>query len=90
MKEELPKGTRVLFHDLSPHTTEQDLQDLIAQRTGIVIPLDRISIRPHSTRNSSAISLDWTHVVELLAWALGEDSLHGLPIRIIKPESKAA
>ena len=90
MKRTLPKGTWVVFHDLDLKTTDQDLQHLIAARTGVTIPLERISVATRYYDKNATVSLEWCHVADILAWALGEDSLHGKPINIVKPESRAA
>jgi hypothetical protein len=70
----LPPGTRVLFHGVDPETTEEEFQQLILARTGLEISLDRISIRERPGMS------------DLLAWALSEDTLHGRPVCIARPQ----
>jgi hypothetical protein len=86
---QLPPGTRILFHGVDPETTEQEFQELILARTGVNVSLDRISIRerPGMADWNAAISLGWEDVSDLLTWALSEDTLHGRPICIARPQA---
>ena len=83
----LPEGTRLLFRNLSKNVTEQDLQNLIVQCTGQLIPLDQISVvaRESGNRNKAAISLTAIDVAEIMQWALSEGSLYGEKIKIHRP-----
>lgn len=79
----LPQGTWVPFHNLDPATTVEDIQNLICNRTGIVVPLTSIVIKPFSPRSSGAIvALGKKETRDLLAWALSEDTLFGRPLDI--------
>ena len=84
----LPKGQFVFLSNVAVEATEQDLQELILARTGVTVPIDRITIdQPtglHKT-NRAMLSLTKRHVCELLAWALSEDSLFGLPLQVQIP-----
>jgi hypothetical protein len=90
LKRILPKGTWVRFHDLAPGSTDEEIQELIAHRTGVQIPIDRISTATRFDCVYATISLDWSDVSDIVAWALSDDTLRGRPINIVKPGPKAA
>jgi hypothetical protein len=46
---QLPPGTRILFHSLAAETTEEDIQRVIVERTGLLLPLESISTRERGT-----------------------------------------
>jgi hypothetical protein len=63
--------------------TEVQIQDVIRNRTGVTIPLDRISVSValHDKYNSaSMISLTNEQVGAILTWVLSEDSVAGVPL----------
>jgi hypothetical protein len=73
----LPPGTWVTFRSLAIETTPQDLSDLIFNRTGVRLDLDRISVKQHGPYSSAVVSLEKSHIADLLCWALADDELHG-------------
>ena len=90
MVKQLPTGQFIVFHNLDPKTTEGDLQDLIRNRTGIEIPLERINVATYEFSSRAFVSLDRSHVVAIMAWALSEDVCHGRAFQVVEPKARRA
>lgn len=88
MNDKLPRGIWVQFRDVPIETSEQDIQNVIADRTGVIVELARISLQPSPLRTcqTGMVSFSADQVQRVMAWALSEDSLHGAPI-VIKPKA---
>jgi hypothetical protein len=84
MKRTLPQGTFVRLTDLAPQTTDKDIQELIRARTGVEIPIERISVVSRWNDNAAFVSFGFDHFTDIIAWALAEDSLHGKPFSVVK------
>jgi hypothetical protein len=85
----LPAGTWLSLNNLDPRTTEQDVQDLLAGRTGVILPLERISLNEYGDGKAAAIiSLAKPHIRDFLNWALAEDSLYDRSIQVVVPHGE--
>ena len=78
------------FRHPHPQVTEEDVQQLILDRTGVEVSLDNIDITRHDGGDARGVivSLQNHHVRDLLAWALTDDRLCGRPIELAVPERK--
>lgn len=79
MAKQLPQGKWISFENLPFETTEEDLQNLIANRTGVVIGIECISVEYFGKKKTSRalISMNGEHTAALLTWALSDDRLYG-------------
>jgi hypothetical protein len=81
MVKTLPKGLFVIFNDLPHDTEDQDIQDIIAARTGVVIPLDRIETKKIAYSYVRAmVSFESQHIADILSWALTDDRVQDKPL----------
>lgn len=79
------KATWIFFRGLHPDTTEEEVIDLIAQRTGIRVDTDHISVDPHPyfpDLAGAVVCLESDQIGQLLSWALSEDTLHGRRMQV--------
>ena len=78
------------FYNIDPDTTDEEIQKVIADRTGVVIPLDNITMKAHSpTKSGALVAFEKQHISDILTWALSEDSVHGRKIQIAGPLKSA-
>jgi hypothetical protein len=77
MMKELPKGQFIFFNDLLRETTDVEIQELIAARTGVEIPLDRITIKTFDYYALAIVSFEKQHLCDILSWAFSEDQIGG-------------
>jgi hypothetical protein len=76
-------GAWITFRYLAHGTTAEQMQQLIAYRTGITLPLERITMTGEDRKNAGAIvSFSHDHVAQLLQWALCEDTVNGSNVDI--------
>lgn len=91
MSKRLPHGVWITFLSLDPEITEQEIQEVIANHTGIEIPLENISINDNISpvRGAAAIvSFDRPHVLGILKWALQDDTIRGRRLKLIRADRK--
>jgi hypothetical protein len=76
----LLRGQFVYSYNLPTETTEEDLQAMIAERTGCVLALDRILITKNAHTCRAVISIGHAEIIHILNWGLQDDSLYGKPV----------
>lgn len=83
----LPSGSWISFRGLAPETSEQDLSDLIAARTGVVVPVEHIAVNEyHGNAAGAIVSFSNEHLRDILRWALQDETLHDRPLQVVTPE----
>jgi hypothetical protein len=93
MRKQVPKGHFVYFTAVDPRTTETDVQQMILNRTGVYIGVERISIddpREGFSRSQILISFSSDQLAEVFRWALSEDTLQGVPFKVNPPKGAVA
>jgi hypothetical protein len=82
---EFPKGVWAFITGLNPDTTPESLQQFFAEHY-VEMPLERISIRPTSTKQSAVakISISDELAVNLFDWAMAGDSHLGNVVQVRK------
>lgn len=74
----LPRGLFIFFRDLDMGTTDADIQKIIADRTGVILPLERILTKKVDfTHVRAIVSFDSQSVARILTWALSDDRDRG-------------
>jgi hypothetical protein len=86
----LPPGLFARLEHLPLGTCELDVQEVIAKRTGLTIPLDRIAVTGRWKYECAAmISFHASHIIEILNWAMGEDAVKGTPVVFERPRENS-
>jgi hypothetical protein len=84
-QKQLPHGQFLTVRNLPVTCDEQQLSDIIAERCGIILPLENIIINPSSNGQDTngLISFQREYLAQLLTWALSEDRLEGHKLNFV-------
>ncbi len=88
MRKQLPSGDWISFQKLSAETTDVDVQAFLAEK-GIELPLERISVdcTTDGRKAYAIISLQRSHIVDLVWRAIGDDKLRGHAVVPVIPQN---
>lgn len=74
----LPDGFWVNFWRIPDNVAVEDIREVILNRTGVDIGLDRILV--DRQKHAALVSFHKRQIREILMWALSEDTFCGAPI----------
>ena len=90
MQKQLPPGRWFTIFGLPADATEESLQQLFLDRTGVLIETERIQVNPSNQRQNAIaiVSIPNQQLCEILTWAFSEDRPGGCPLKFIVPDGQ--